>query len=58
MANAMKGKKYKICIRCGKKRAYGPWKALRPNHGICSSCLDLSDTNVEELIEGWKKKKT
>ena len=54
----MKGKKYKICIRCGKKRAYGPWKALRPNHGICSSCLDLSDTNVEELIEGWKKKKT
>ncbi len=54
IANAMKGKKYKICVFCGKKRAFGPWKLMRPDHGVCSSCIDRD--NFTTLIEKWEQK--
>jgi hypothetical protein len=55
MPSAMKGKKYKYCVFCGKKRAFGPWKLMRPNHGVCDSCIDRP--NFTSLIEKWENEK-
>ena len=54
MPNVMKGKKYKICVFCGKKRAHGPWKLMKPHHGVCGSFID-NVANFGSLIEKWEK---
>lgn len=51
--NIMKGKRYKICVFCGKKRAHGPYPLMKPNHAVCSSCID-NMPNYGSLMDKWE----
>jgi hypothetical protein len=51
--NIMKGQHYKICVFCGKKRAYGPYPLMKPNHAVCSSCID-NMPNFASLMDKWE----
>lgn len=55
MTNAMKGRKYKECIFCGKKYGFGPYPFIRP-YAVCSSCID-NVTSYSSLMDRWQDRK-
>ena len=53
MTNAMKGREYKECIFCGKKRGFGPYPFIKP-YAVCSSCIDIV-LSYSSLMDKWKR---
>jgi len=56
MTNAMKGREYKECIFCGKKRGFGPYSYIKP-YAVCNSCIDIVKS-YSSLIDKWMKRRT
>lgn len=55
MVNVMKGKEYKKCAYCDKKKAHGPHPFMKP-YAVCSYCIDHIPTYSSDL-DKWQQGK-
>jgi hypothetical protein len=52
----MKGKEYKKCVYCDKKKAHGPYPFMKP-YAVCSSCVD-NIPSFSSDVDRWRETRT